>query len=367
MMRERRANAGSRMKQLIEEQRASAALKDEEEDDADFQEADEEDIVDSDFESTDEDEAANEAGMMVDEDPGDAETRRQAKRAKLIAAQTGKSRGFQPPTTKVRQHALSQSLDPVGPSTVVVTTGQGPGAIGSTTKKRTKERIEKKIELEKEKEKEREKGLSISLSPARRSYRASTMYSKILLEQKMEKNKQRQQVTLKRKSPHEVQLTQRELLAEAVDITEPFNLSYLEQMRIRDEEKRRQSKAIKPRLPPGPTITYISMRSDRYQQIITEISQEMAATENATNLEDRGPVDRPIEKIAAKGLESDSVRVLPQSTSKGSLVERSSILGENGGQTFGNSAASPADAPLDSMDSSCKNLIIFENYDEDPS
>ncbi|KAJ3218133.1 hypothetical protein HDU67_006537 [Dinochytrium kinnereticum] len=244
MQRERRANAGSRMRKLIEEQLASSASFQEEEDDGDFQAAEEEDVVDSDFESTDEDEPVD--NQAVEEaDDGSVEARRLAKRAKVIAAQTGRHKGFIPPAHKPRASFSLQNTNRVGPSTIVVTTGQGPNKID---------------------DKEKERAQFMSISPARRSYRASTMYNKLLLDQKLERNRRRQvTTTMKRKINHDVQLTQRQLLEEAVQVTEPLNINCLEEMRARDEEKRRQSKVIKPRLPSGPIITFISMRSDRHK------------------------------------------------------------------------------------------------------
>ncbi|KAJ3106079.1 hypothetical protein HDU97_007082 [Phlyctochytrium planicorne] len=179
MERPKRANAGSRMRQLIEEQLASSTAFREEEDDADFEAPDEDDILDSDFQSTDEEEETVENVEGYDNEVSDD---RKAKRARLIALQTGRAKGSGLSHRKIRQSTFLSAAGAITPSTVVVTTGQGPLPQRSDSKRKRRDPEEK------------DKVVTSAISPARRSHRASTVHNKWRLDQKLEQSAKKKPV-----------------------------------------------------------------------------------------------------------------------------------------------------------------------------
>ncbi|KAJ3322607.1 hypothetical protein HDU76_013841, partial [Blyttiomyces sp. JEL0837] len=229
MQRERRANAGSKMKQLIEEQLASGKIMMEDENDDEFgndaANFDEMDDVDSDFQSTDEEEAGRDYEVDIPDYEDDVSRKR--KRDKLLLPMLGSSK---------RAAAA--------PSTIAVTTGQA----AYTKQHRSKQR------------KEHDDRHSLS---TRRSHRAATVQNKERLEKRIMERKQA--VVVKKPKVPEAKLTQAELLAEAIEVTEPANILYLEEMQALEQERERLKslRSEKVRIPPGPTVTFLSVRSDK--------------------------------------------------------------------------------------------------------
>ncbi|KAJ3045616.1 Vacuolar protein sorting-associated protein 72 [Rhizophlyctis rosea] len=216
--RERRQNAGSRMRALIQEQVEAEELFEEVENDEDFAGVEEEDVFDSDFASSDEEEAVpDEEAAII------AEEKTDRKRA--------------------QQQRQKQTSLPIPPKRQPVSAGAKQNAKSVRIKEAAVQRIKRLGEVS-------------LISGPRQSGRTATVANKQLLVQKMEESNKRKATIPKKERIIERDLTQAELLLEAKQ-TELKNIESLQSALLLEEEtKRKQAKKVVQYL--GPTIRYQS-------------------------------------------------------------------------------------------------------------
>ncbi|KAJ3011701.1 hypothetical protein HKX48_006704 [Thoreauomyces humboldtii] len=231
--RVRRENAGNRYQALLQSQLQDDSLFDEDvlDDAEDYVEENEQDEADADFGSTDEDE------NPLDEE-GQVRAEEKAARRKPVA-------GIVRPMARTVQRRTILTGSGAGASSPV----PGPSPIGTQGG-----RIVKKTTLP-----SKRRTMHSPLAPAaRQSNRSSTVAAKKQLQQKLVANIQRRAMIPQKAKVVEVELTQAEKLAEAVE-TEKINLASLNTIVQAEEEGRRKSvKQIKK--VEGPMITTRSFR-----------------------------------------------------------------------------------------------------------
>ncbi|KAJ1568235.1 hypothetical protein HK405_003207 [Cladochytrium tenue] len=250
------------MQQLIREQLAVAPLLDDEDGDPyeeDFATRDDDDIPDSDFESTDEDEYLDDAayeeivrrgGIHSDVVEDDDERYRRQKKRRLHSQP---ERRQQPRDTETEPAATPGTSTPAVPS--------------NKNKKKAYRRKDYWMSLEVGAPGER-----------RTSHRPQTVRSKQRLEQKL---RERQADAASHTPnpappPHpQRQLTQQELIAEALEVTEPMNLKFLDDVsRLEDEwhrNARAAAAAARSRSLPGPTCTFFSTTLDHKARRVSQL------------------------------------------------------------------------------------------------
>ncbi|KAJ3299756.1 Vacuolar protein sorting-associated protein 72 [Borealophlyctis nickersoniae] len=234
------------MRALLEQQLEAEALFEEVEDDEDFAAVEEEDIVDSDFDSTDEeDEGDDEEHAIVEAEKA---ARKKVKQKAALAF------------TPVRRGAPRSATKHVIPSPLASNSKIGPGS--KSTPPPTKKRKQVSIE-------------SPMLSGPRQSGRASTVASKRLLEQKLKEDMYRRSIMPKKQKIVEVELTQEEKLAEAVE-TERINTESLRTLQqLEEENKRKLARKVVPLV--GPMIQFRSFREPvRSDGQVPQISDDEA-------------------------------------------------------------------------------------------
>ncbi|OZJ06732.1 hypothetical protein BZG36_00344 [Bifiguratus adelaidae] len=226
--RERRGNAGSRMRSLLDQELELEDIFQEVENDVEFvAEAEEADIVDSDFQSSEEEEAdVEEQGEAADKALA-KEEKRKRKLNNLVP--------------------LRKPPRPSGPKPLIgakVTTAQDV----PTSRKRESSANNQATRT------------SQRFSATRKSKRSTTIASRRMLESQIRQDEQRRaKMPAKPKKPEQRPLTQEELLAEAV-ITERENIASLEQwMAIEAERQERNKKRVRTVTIEGPFIRYYSV------------------------------------------------------------------------------------------------------------
>ncbi|KAJ2960076.1 hypothetical protein NQZ79_g4478 [Umbelopsis isabellina] len=221
--RERRANAGSRMKALLNEEAEMEDLFEAIESDEEFENAallavEEEDIVDSDF----------------DVDSGDSEVEREVEgleEDKIIAREERQARKFTIPTHKAPAVTKRQT-DQAAP-------------------KERAPKVNRTIRPPKPSMAE-----SMASAP-RQSFRSATLQNRQHVEKQLKEYEQRRALIPKRDKPVIRTLTQEEMLAEAA-ITEEANIASLENWQQMEAERMAKAKRREKKKIVGPIVRYYS-------------------------------------------------------------------------------------------------------------
>ncbi|KAI9499399.1 YL1 nuclear protein-domain-containing protein [Zychaea mexicana] len=250
--RERRANAGSRMRALLDQEEEMEELFEESvSDDEEFitkPEDEVQDTVDSDFdtESSDEEREQEELGRQVD---------------KQIAIEERQARRAPPP----------------------------PAAIQSRAPKRRQPKTKPAATEQQQQQQQRRRRSEVDA--VRQSSRANTVRNRLQVEEQIREYKSRRAQLPKRDRPAVKQLTQEELLAEAV-ITERENRESLELWQQKETERRAKMKKKDKKRIVGPFVRYASFTEDpdkrpkRRKIIMISVSDENGENNVHTEITD---------------------------------------------------------------------------------
>ncbi|CAG8540701.1 7833_t:CDS:2 [Acaulospora morrowiae] len=249
--RERRANAGSRMRDLIEQEMELEEMFQEVEDDEDFMDAkEEEDVVDSDFDQSssgpDENEDIAEKQILLEE----KQEKKKLKKSKLPPAG---------PSLRLRKKEASKS---------VVTSKEQPSR--SNQSESTSNAPDKK---------KKPIAQAPLLHGIRSSSRTHTVQSKQMLAEKLKEYEKKRAAHPKREKVIAQPKTQEELLAQAKE-TEAKNLASLRAFELKEAEKKMTAKQYKKNVITGPFIREISFvdysdkREVKRLKLITEVPKK---------------------------------------------------------------------------------------------
>ncbi|GAA5992996.1 hypothetical protein JCM5350_004312 [Sporobolomyces pararoseus] len=243
--RVRRANAGNRMRALLEDEQGamggeSEEMFKEEVDDVEFKQKEEADVFDSDFGSTDEDEYGED-----DEEAGERKLQNEAK-AEKKAAQKKKKKGFVAPThpfarttkDQARKAAKKQQLESEGGGDPVASTSAETLDLPAKRKRGT---VDPNF-----------------LVPMRESSRRSAVEFKKGVKDRLVESEKRRAVATKPRRKKAKTLTQADLIAEALE-TEEVNRAALLAFYAAEEDRREAERVAGMRYEIiGPKLTFLS-------------------------------------------------------------------------------------------------------------
>ncbi|TPX42734.1 hypothetical protein SeLEV6574_g05443 [Synchytrium endobioticum] len=322
MQREKRVTAGNRLQQLLNQTTVEQEeLFAEEENDQEFDQVDEPDIVDSDFDDTDEDEEPDQSADVQDEDA----IARRRKRDKIAASlnqklpssarkkpslpslppEHRKARADRVPTPKVKRPKITKIAPNVG------------------------------VEV-------------------RKSNRATTVASSFMLDERIRETNQRRATKARPKRAPDLMPTQDQLIEETKH-TEEINLAslhYLQQ--LEDERKARKPTRQKHEIE-GPSVRFLSFVQNKYY--ITEIIDDdddptsSKTSPLAPEAANSGP-GRPINGVGEVDNNAS------HASSPGPHLP-SSMFTESTGSTL------PPEEPTET-DRIARNVIIFDDFTDDP-
>ncbi|KAI5480977.1 YL1 nuclear family, transcription factor [Pseudohyphozyma bogoriensis] len=232
--REKRANAGNRMRALLEDELEVDEMFQEEENDEEFEAKEEEDIFDSDFGSTD-----SEAGEDEGEDAGEKQLQREAK-AERREARGKKKKTHTPFLPQFARQTKHARKPPVASTSAVTLDGDG-SALPPPAKKR-------KVSLA---------NAIAGLTP-RESSRKSAVAFKKTIEGRLQESEQRRLSLPKPVKKATASLTQADLIVEALE-TEEINRASLLAFYAAEEDRRAADRIAGMRYEIiGPKLTFLS-------------------------------------------------------------------------------------------------------------
>ncbi|KAG0166930.1 Vacuolar protein sorting-associated protein 72 [Apophysomyces sp. BC1034] len=242
--RERRSNAGNRMRALLDKEVDMEELfEDNESEDEEFQtkpEEEAEDVLDSDFDLNSSEGEQEQEDLGLQQDKQIAIEERQARR--MVA------RNQQAIQTKTRTPAARKKERPV------------------------KKPQEKQVFLD-----------SSLYSSTRQSSRTNTILNRLQVEEQLRENEIRKSLLPKRERPMTRRLTQEELLAEAA-ITEEENRKSLEQWQQMEAERKAKAKKKDKKQMLGPFVRYRSFTDGKPEERPKRRKMIMIACENDRNV-----------------------------------------------------------------------------------
>ncbi|KAI9278819.1 YL1 nuclear protein-domain-containing protein [Phascolomyces articulosus] len=257
--RERRANAGNRMRALLDQEVEMEDLFEESlsEDEEFYTRPEDEvqDTVDSDFDTESSDEEREQEELGRQEDKAIEQQERQARRA--------------PPPPTTARIPKRQPQKKIKPTTT------------STTQSPPPQRRPRRTETD----------------ATRQSSRSNTVRNRLQVEEQIREYKNRREKQPKRDRPVVKQFTQEELLAEAA-ITERENLASLEQWQQKEAEKRARMKKKDKKRIVGPFVRYTSFTEDS-QDRPKRRKLVMISSSSSTEGEDHNNVQTEITDPAA--------------------------------------------------------------------
>ncbi|KAN0064909.1 hypothetical protein ACQY0O_001966 [Thecaphora frezii] len=255
--RARRSTAGNRMKALLDQELERDELFQEVENDVDFEEQDEQDIVDSDFdrESSDEREGADsdddEAGERMLEEEERAQ--KKAKRARAVPAQVRRPAiRAAPPKATLRRTATDERGD----------NDDNDNDDNEDTKAQDRAKRRRISFAPAQPSPSVATGESDVASPTPRSLRTSsrraTVQNKLEVEEKIREAEERRAALPVRHGPKKrPQLTQDALIAEALEVEE-MNRESLKRFLQQEEERKAKARVRKERIE-GPFVRWVSI------------------------------------------------------------------------------------------------------------
>ncbi|SCV67166.1 BQ2448_5812 [Microbotryum intermedium] len=251
--RERRANAGNRMAALLEDE-AQAEVEEmfkEEENDIEFEANDEEDVFDSDFGSTDSD-----ANQEDDEEAGERQLQREAKAAAKGNKKKAKKAYTPFAPAFARQTKYQQKASAVASTSASTLDGDGDGTSTPGEGASTPDLSNRK---------KRRRGWPDGIDPAflipqRESSRRSAVAFKESVEGRLKESEQRRATLPKPSKKTQHNLTQADLIAEALE-TEEVNRASLLAFYAAEEDRRAAERVIGQRYEIiGPKLIELSRR-----------------------------------------------------------------------------------------------------------
>ncbi|ORY75377.1 YL1 nuclear protein-domain-containing protein [Leucosporidium creatinivorum] len=240
--REKRSNAGNRMRALLEDEQGAEEdeMFKEEENDEEFETKEEQDVFDSDFGSTDSGSGDDEDGN--DEDAGERKLQREAREARKSARGKGKKKALQTPfLPSFARQTKAQQSQALASTSATTLDEDGEGGSPAPPKKRRRKEVDPAFFV-----------------PQRESSRKSALAFKKTVEEGLKEREQKRATAPKPKLKPTLHLTQADLISEALE-TEEINRASLLAFYAAEEDRRALERAAGMRYEIiGPKTTWYS-------------------------------------------------------------------------------------------------------------